>query len=82
MNLLHKQTCSKYTIEITHIWKVKIFQLYVGKQLQILCTKGMVGKINFGESTLWCKQKNYHSLTVFNTYGTLIYHGGYLEKKL
>jgi hypothetical protein len=32
-----------------------------------------------GESTLWCKQKNYHNFTIFDTCGTLIYHNGCLE---
>jgi hypothetical protein len=35
-----------------------------------------------GENKLQCKQKNCHSLTIFDTYEILIYHGGCLKNIL
>jgi hypothetical protein len=35
-----------------------------------------------GECMLWCRQKNYHNLIVFNICGTLIYHARCLENIL
>jgi hypothetical protein len=35
-----------------------------------------------GEFILWCTQKNYHNLTIFDIYSSTMHHGEYLENIL